>query len=168
MKAQIESELRIIVGQPLTFTRRIVDFQAFEFGPQLPTISRNGQPMTKADYVLHVQCPWRIIRNGAVFVGSEDSYARVPEDTDLSELDIDQHEASRRDFFMSQMRLDLVKNERYVEGVTADELGGIKITLSNGDILDLFPCNTDDQDAWRLMIPDRCIVLSGEGLYTMP
>ena len=69
--------LRPVVGRSLIQSRRIVDLQAFGFGEWIrrPAVGRKAPRFVDVpEFALHVQCRWRIVRDGSIVVGSADIF----------------------------------------------------------------------------------------------
>ena len=73
--ARASQRLQVLVGLPMSVTRRAANIRGFHFGPL------RGSSGT---YLLHIQCAWRLEQEGAIVTGSGDLYrpasAQVPAD----------------------------------------------------------------------------------------
>jgi hypothetical protein len=66
---QIVQTLSAIVGLPLTIARDSGNMKNFQFGKIRPHPSATG---TVGDFALHIQCPWRLMKNDRILTGSAD------------------------------------------------------------------------------------------------
>src|SRR6478735_8215289 len=74
MKKRIKSELGILVGSKLSNIGRASNLFWLEFGEALSVI-RRGRTQELAEYVLHIQCSWRITKSNKILVASRDFYS---------------------------------------------------------------------------------------------
>lgn len=96
MKEQIQKALDALIGIPLWSSSRAADLQGFHFG-QRRTVTAGGRTKEVGEYVLHIQCAWRIRHGNRVIVGSRDLYNPPHESDDPENFDWDVQGANRRD-----------------------------------------------------------------------
>lgn len=167
---QIEAALTPLIGLPLCLTRRSGDIHGFHFGELRDSKSkygpRKGQVSLVGEYVLHVQCAWRIVGEAVVVVGSRDAYYRAGPDPIPDEEDC---LARTR----SDERLPLVvAPSPLVTSVHADVYGGLAVELSSGTRLEIFPNDsviTEHTEHWRFFSTaevDTYVVVSAKGVET--
>jgi hypothetical protein len=171
MKSEIEKSLAVIVGKPLAHSRRAADMQMFDFGALHDAVNRKGFPIQRAEYALHVQCPWRIVASREIVVGSEDVYdppaEQHPPDSDF----ISRHpEPSRRDERLESFFAEGYSSVGVVEGVEADDVGSLSVYFSGGAVLELFPCESpgaEYADQWSFFRPgadQEHLVVTAKGM----
>jgi hypothetical protein len=164
----IKDRLKPLVGLRLAIARRAGPMRNFQFG-QIRAIERG----TVGDYALHIQCPWRLEGPDGILTGSSDLWEPAEasaivdwktwncdrnenlQDHQLSAL-LGGYDPSTRSFVNETQHL-------VVEDVQTDDWGGVRIQLSGGFRLILFPAGSHAED-WRVFPtrPDqRHLVISG-------
>jgi hypothetical protein len=73
--------LQVLVGLELSRQTRAGSMQCFQFG-ELIIID---EKKTIGDYGLHLQCPWRIINENEIIIGSEDVCEPIDENAEYDE-----------------------------------------------------------------------------------
>ncbi|HWF38600.1 MAG TPA: hypothetical protein VG322_08780, partial [Candidatus Acidoferrales bacterium] len=71
---QIEQATSALVGKPLWQCRRAADMAMFQFGRRRKIQNVRGEWREVGDIALHVQCRWRLLRDGLIVIGSSDLY----------------------------------------------------------------------------------------------
>ena len=159
-----------LVGERVNYIGRAANMLDLEFGEDAVMITRRG-PHTVGTYILHVQCPWRIINveKRGMYLGSMDFYApstQVKADKNF-----------RYETFDWDVRGQNLFDERApqwfagLEGVTVTEakmyrFGDARIKLSNGDWIEIFATESADRECWRFFQcgQDHLVVNSGTGV----
>lgn len=152
-----QEALSVIVGKRLSIWRRAANMLVIHFG----NIER-GENKSWGEIAIHVQCPWRVLSDGAMFTGLGDLYhpAHETEDFDWGKWWAD---GSWPDNLMEfQMRqvlkgtdtatrsLENVTKALVVEKVTASSVGDAAIYLSGGFTIEFFP-NCVEGEHWRIL-----------------
>ncbi len=168
IKEQIEAELRVLIGQPLTDIVRAA-LQWFAFGLPHTIVTSQGFPLEVSSYALHVQCPWRIIVPYGIVVGSGDlSYAAGDDPyANLPPWKIARHGENRCDERVRMFLYYTRHQPLVVEQVQADDVGGLKICFNAGYILEIFPNDTLEEEYWRFCRPyteERHFLVTGQGI----
>lgn len=162
--ARIERELAVIIGLPMWRATRAADMLCLQFGAVRTSLSqygpRKGRLGTHGEYALHVQCAWRIAGPEGVVVGRADRYyphsdlLRGREDWrwwEDPDWDSTQLNANRWD---ERIQPWMAAGPYVVAGVTADELGGLRVAFARGFALDVFANDTsEDLEHWRFFSP---------------
>jgi hypothetical protein len=157
IKDEIEREVGVLVGLPLRYASRAVDMGTFGFGSVTDQI-RRGEPIKVADYRLHIQEIWRIVRDGVILVGYGD-YFYPPRDSTIARVDFIARDAprTRRDDLIEEWSAHDAPGHvvREVNGTAA---GDLAIVFRDGCRLETFVCSaTTDLDGsdefWRLIPP---------------
>ena len=173
MKAEIEKAVAALVGLPLWSSGRAADMQWFAIGEcrtvitsRGPLTERFGRTKVVGEFSLHVQCPWRIVRDDTVVVGMRDLYfpadetAEAPDDFDWDGV------ITRRDRRIAA----LFENETRsfaVQRVDVGDAGALRIILERGHALEVFPHDSLNEENWRLFRPyldEPHLVVTGTGL----
>jgi hypothetical protein len=167
VKDQIEQALKVLNGLPLQQAGRAIDMEIFHFGDLQPILGRRGTAMV-GDYRLHVQCAWRIVGDAGIVVASRDRYypAGDPysnqDGFDWSAQGVNRCDERVTAFFKEQDGIHL-----RVEAVFADNVGSVRLQLSGGFLLDIFPDDSLDKEHWRLVPRAPAIphfVVTGQGI----
>jgi hypothetical protein len=149
---QVREAALQLLGMPLGETWRAANMQIFEFGPGREGTNRRGQLIRLPDWALHVQCAWRLLCGGALFVGSADlQYPADREADPLKEFDWD-NEPDRR----SAILLNVINGTTRlaVREVDLLEAGTLDLTLSDSYRLQVFPDSSyPETEHWRLLSP---------------
>lgn len=160
MKRAIDDQVRSLVGLPLCDASRAVDMATFGFGALVSRESRwkPGQIAQIPEFRLHIQCQWRIVRDGAIFVGYGD-WHWPPTGSDVEYYDFMEADAPRnhRDDLVAAFTAhgETAHSVDRAEGATT---GDLRLEFSDGCVLEIFPnyATRDDlhDEYWRLLPPD--------------
>jgi len=129
-------------------------------------IISDGIEMRSREFVLHIQCSWRIFSLNKIVIASNDVYYPHSKIEDDEEYDWSKIGQSRFDelAFVFNEALD---NNYIVKKIESDELGGVKILFDNNYVLEIFPNDSfNDSEHWRFIDEqaNKHLVVSGEGL----
>ena len=169
MTAQIEGAVAVLCGRALWACRRAADMATFQFGERRNTTDYFGRPSTGGEYALHVQCPWRIIRDDEIVVGSADLYYPEELQNDGKEVpaDFDWYRSpNRRDKLLRSLFED-GKRSFVVQKVEAGIQGSLRILLSDDLSLEVLPVDSLSHERWRLFRPgtdEPHLVVTGRGV----
>ena len=145
---QIEQSLSILIGLELRSACRALNLEMFDIGPLLAEVRTAGAWGEVSRYCLEVQCPWRWTSAAGLVTGSEDRHYPPGENPSMAEFDPDN--IARCDAILEQ----LIRGREkllVVESIAADSLGGLRVRLSEGHGIELFPAHTLIQEFWRLL-----------------
>ncbi len=161
MKAQIEQRLQALIGLKLTNNAGAANMEMLHFGIH-SVKEKNG--FITGHYRLHVQCPWRIIQAGKIFVAYFDLYEPDEAQKDLSYEEFDYCKGNVRD-----EKMHLLTKERphlKVERVEADNLGGFTLYCTQDARLEVIPMHSSKVEYWRLIAQDSKshFVVEAEGV----
>ena len=150
VKVEIEQAAGVLVGQPLLWFGRAADMAMIHFGVER-TYVRNGKPRTVGDWALHIQCPWRIIRDGEILVGYSDM--RVPPvGIDPEVFDPDESR-TRRDDLTDAFEVH-GRQAHLVTMISATTTADLRLELADGCRLEVLPdfasSEADAYEYWRL------------------
>lgn len=109
------------------------------FGPAVERLTRTGERRVTGAVALHVQCPWRIVANARVAVGSAD-YRAI--DDEREALD-----------YIHDRLVALFKDEPTVTAVEDLQASGFRLWFSNHMFLDAVPAQSiadKYSEFWRL------------------
>ena len=148
----LEEGLQSLVGLPLSIARDALDMKIFHFGPIRPHPSGRG---TVGAYALHIQCPWRIVKNDQVVTGSSDRYLSAYEHVD----DEDPRSGNLQRVHLASLlqgydaatkSLTNITDALIVLSTASDGYGGADLSLSGGYRLQIFPDGSRGED-WRFI-----------------
>ncbi len=115
----------------------------------------DGEKREVGDYELHVQCPWRLIHENVIAVGSYDYGIDMDENLDpLVASQSNQFVQDRWNVLFESMPLHAL----IVNDLIIDHLGGIKIFFTSGTCLELFPAASHRSECWRLFRSDANLI----------
>jgi hypothetical protein len=157
VKTSIEDTLRPLIGLPLAIAREAVDMRGLHFGRVRPHRSRirPERTGTSGDYVLHIQCSWRIVGENGIVTGLMDRFeGRQPEEDPVDDdAKTGNLQRVRLLDFMggfdeeTRSHVDLA-GQRIVTAIKADNHGSLEIAFNDETLLQLFPSSSSSED-WR-------------------
>lgn len=152
MKEQIEQTLKAVVGMPLWSIGRVVSLEWFHFGAQCRTLpDKNGNTELVGEYILHVECAWRITGPDGIVAGSRDRLYPAGSDPykDLENFEWDKPGVNRCDERIALFLEKRANDPLVVEAVQADLVGSLHLVLSDGYALEVFPDDSIGGEYWR-------------------
>jgi len=167
IKAIIEHRLTDLVGLLLIDAGRAFTLHWFDFGSRV--LAQTGEKTLISQYTVDTEQAWRIAGPDGIIVAVRDRLYPAGEDPykDLLKFDWDRPGVNRCDEQMSQFLKEQKNAPLIVQSVEADLWGGLKINLSEGHILELFPDSSLDSERWRLFEPgkkSRHFVVTAQGI----
>lgn len=123
-----------VYGLKLAMSRNAGSVKIFHFGDIKPHPDGKG---TAGQFALHVRCPWRIVESSQIPTLQQAILARL----------FSQYDAGTESYINNS-------DELVVQQVEADDYGGLKIHLSGGYRVEVFPDGIHGED-WRLFEPGR-------------
>ena len=169
MREATKSKLDKLVGLNLRYAGRASNLFWLGFGEKI-LVTRRGKREEVAEYALHIQCSWRIAKGNKIVVGSRDFYSpRTGLENENGHFEWDVQGNNRFDERIESIIEDIDENT-IVERVDSDEVGGLKIFLSQGYLLEVFPDTSEDDEYsefWRLFKrkeDSSHFVVTGNGL----
>lgn len=136
-ETQLDEITRILTGTVVRSIGRAVDMGVVEFdGPQGETL------------MVHMQCPFRIVRHGRILLGSADMrYAQKGAGPDAFDEFRMIYDARTSTFnrVLGQLR-------PCVDGVTVGETGELTVSWEQGFRLEAFPDCSGTIEAWRAFV----------------
>jgi len=169
MKEEIEDKLSVLINLPLTSTGRVVDLQWFVFGVTNPDESNNEHDQFNFEYAIHVQCAWRISDTKGIVVASRDRYysANCSSYEDNQDFNWDVPGSNQCDQKIANFIESKSTKPLIILSVEADVVGSLRINLSEGYVLDLFPDDSLGKEYWRffkLNSDHTHFVVTGKGI----
>lgn len=165
-----QQALSALLGKRLAIWRRAANMLVLHFGQ----VTR-GEGKSWGEYALHVQCPWRLLKDGTIFVGSGDLYTPKKEKRNF-DWDKWYNEGTWPDNLLEHRVLSVLKRRdavtRSIENATkkfvvekalASDIGEVKLFLRGGYLWECFP-NSISGEHWRLLDFDtkKHFVVSGQ------
>lgn len=150
MREEIKSQVEKLVGLKLQLAGRASNLFWIGFG-DIAQIIRRGKTEETSEYALNIQCSWRITWCNKIVVASRDFYSPNSEWEDNNEdFDWDIQGNNR---FDERIKTFLeVKGSIIVEQIESDSVGGLKVILSEGYMLEVFPDSSEENEHsehWR-------------------
>lgn len=145
---QLENWMEELKGERLTSIRFAVDLAMISFGSIVSVRDPVGGRMRVREWSLHINCGWRIVRNGMVVIGSHDLY--------LPRYDRTFRDFKREDALI-WLRIDQLTNRPSKLLVRDGEITsdhGLVISLSRSHDLQLIPLVSSrriSDELWRLL-----------------
>lgn len=151
MKARIERDLGELIGLQMFKSWNVFATRMFYFA-NAGLLDRKQD----GDYRLTIECPWRFEWKDRIFVGSEDYAIRAEANRDPNWDPTGDQWGHLQDEKLSEIFGEERDGSIYntgshllVESVTADDLGGFRLTLSGGCALCVFPASGHQME-WLL------------------
>jgi len=164
--AEIEAALASLIALPLWSSGRAADVQWFQFGAQRVIHGRLGAPRVVGEFALHVQCAWRLAGPEGIVVASRDRHVPAGDpDAEPPGWRWDVPGANRSDERCAAWFA--TRAAACVERVTADAFGGLRVALTGGVTLEVFPDDSLDREHWRYFQPateEPHFVVTGAGV----
>ena len=172
MKEESERHLRVLVGLDLCGSWRAGDLRVFHFG-----VLRPWQDGFVGDWAVHVQCAWRLEKEGGpLLTGAADLYEPLSDDVDWNHWDYEV-DGNVQDSVMALLTPSFsdaragtqnLKPLR-VDRVECTTTGDAVFTFGHGIRLVIFPDGTKGE-MWRLLRPgadDAHFVMTGSGIESI-
>jgi hypothetical protein len=165
-----QEALSVLLGKRLAIWRRAANMLVLHFGQ----VTRKGDK-SWGEYALHVQSPWRLLKDGAIFAGLSDLYSPREQTSDF-DWDKWYEDADWPDSLLEYQLLSVLKgtdpvsrslenttDHFLVEKVQASDIGDAKLYLSGGYIWECFP-DCLEGEHWRMLdtAKRKHFVVSGE------
>jgi hypothetical protein len=153
MKADVEQAVAPLAGLTLGGPDRESNMLVLHFAARGPAPAGAEPARAAGAYTLRVYCAWRLVRGDQVLAGSGDLF--TPADPD-EELDTFDYEAPGATWWDARWRayVDGLAAPPTVVSVAADALGGLRVALSDGAALEVFPNSAPaehvESEFWRL------------------
>ena len=172
MKDKIEQILNVLIGLSLRNAGRSADLEWFEFGSthsELPIDSDGAAPV--GEYVLDTECAWHIAGPNGIVVASRDRLYPAGDDPykDLIGFEWDKPGVNRCDERIKQLFQERKDLPLIVETIEANNIGGLRVNLSTGYVLEIFPDDSLDSEYWRFFEPsknNKHFVVTAHGIET--
>lgn len=141
---QVKQRLEQLIGLKLARMALAADMRTLQFGN---TITR-AQGGVVGEYVLHIQCPWRIEGDSGVITGSGDLYVPYDKNEKLNEAFDWTTGDNLQERILRQLLHGYDDNTKQivnstallvVEAVEVDLVGGFSLEMSRGYSLKVFP-----------------------------
>lgn len=133
-------------ARPIARINRVLATTIFVFG--------SNDSSDGAELMLGIECPWRIRSGSTIVLGSDDQ----PGEADLRAALL----GGAHDHGQSSA---MPAGNLVVQSVVVDPVGGLTITLSQGQLLELFPASREQME-WILEGGEQSIVFMN-GLMTL-
>ncbi len=141
-----------LVGKPLTGVNHAADMAMIGFG-EGPLVERRGKTIQLSEWDLHLQCPWRFVRDGSVILASTDFHYEA-----ATGAPCDRGEVRKSVFFANRnSMLDWMGgNPVTVVSLTMKAAGAFDLVFDRDlelNVLPAFSQNFHAMEEWRLFQP---------------
>ena len=146
---EVERALKPLIGKSWSSIGRSVDLVWLQFGQMRQVPSIDGGKKWVGEWALHLQCPWRVVRNERDFLASKDMWldadgkpmARMPDDPF----------GTLFDDTVWWLRQNLPRNAPWIKSVATFETSGFVLLLSDLSKIEVTTHGKGEQ--WRLFRP---------------
>jgi hypothetical protein len=124
----------------------------FGFGERRPVQSRAGHEISAHECALHVTCGWRIKRDDALLVGSDDIHHRAGDEPDYEGLNPDDTIRDWRVGVLIGGKLPALT----VQDVLLEAPAGMRVLFDENVTLEVIPLEStkaESKELWRLFRP---------------
>jgi hypothetical protein len=137
-------------GRPFTAIGRAATLVWLTFGDEVPWVNFRGEQTTRPELALHLQCRWRLVRGAAVVIEEGDLY--VPGAHAGSGFAAGGEIGTSRfdDRVEAVSRLVTAEAPAVDEVCLGDEFD-LRLTLSSGMSLEVFPAGRSRWEDWRFL-----------------
>jgi len=150
----IDRALAPLVGLRLWGPERESNRLSLQLGEPSAAPTRQASAHPAGEYALHVFCAWRLARDAELLAGSADLFTPADPDEDLETFDYEAPGATWWDVRLAAYFDTAPADGPRVVAIAADALGGARLTLSDGAVLELFansaPAEHFETEFWRL------------------
>ncbi|TPF18364.1 hypothetical protein [Priestia megaterium] len=169
MREATKSKVKKLMGLNLRCAGRASNLFWLGFGEKI-LVTRRGKTEEVAEYALHIQCSWRIAKGNKIVVASRDFYSpRTGLEDENEDFEWDVQGNNQFDERIESF-IEGINEHTIVERVDSDEVGGLKIFLSQGYLVEVFPDTSEDDEYsefWRLFNRKEAsphFVVTGKGI----
>lgn len=168
IKTQIEIALHPLINTRLSDIGRAHTLEWMIFIP-MSTIEYEREDHSLIEYCLNIQCTWRITDQRGIVIASDDLFFPAGDNpyNDMDNFDWAVQGNSRLDARTDIFTTKLSNNPLIVLSIKADPFGGLKILLTEGYSIELFPSNSIGHEFWRFFVhhsTDDHFVVTGKGI----
>jgi hypothetical protein len=158
----VEVQIAKLITMPLLDMGRAGNLVWVHFGVERQIVSElTGKTKSVGDYALHIQCPWRLMKDSKVRVGYSDlgQPASSPE-LDGREQDgvVDLSEHTAIDEAIPMIRQDLAQTRILVSHVQMSDVGDLRFVLTDQWELSVFVATGRASEQWRLFQPGQDVL----------
>ncbi|WP_338751107.1 hypothetical protein [Bacillus sp. FJAT-52991] len=166
LQFEIENHCRNLIGFPLNEIGRNSNMVWFGFGKSITTVNKRGDSFKSSEFVLHIQCTWRLIKENKIITASRDIYVPKSNWNSDNEFDWDIIGENRFDELLKDF-LKKYCGKIYIILLNSDPLGGLRISFTDNISLEIFPDESTEEEFWRIFTPgklDSHFVVTGLGI----
>lgn len=147
--------LNSLLGEHAWTPGIVAGMLTMSFGPAVMSLRRKGEARITGTIAVHIQCPWRIVRDSKIAVGSADYRAIEDEDAAIDTI--------------HQRLVALFADAPTVIAIEDLQGSAFRLRFSNDMFLDAVPTQSiaDDSEFWRIFragseAPHFVVVPEGE------
>lgn len=141
---KIITTLNNLISEEFQRFGRTLDMIELGFGELSEKTDRRGKKYTVSNFVFHIQCPFRVIRDNSIVLSTEDLFLPFP-DTEPEEVDWNKRNSTLFDSKVQNLT-ELIKAEKIID-IKLNSQNDLTIKTEN-TIIDLFVHSTVSE-SWR-------------------
>jgi hypothetical protein len=157
MNSDIADALAPLIGLPLWGAGRTGDIVRLQFGARRTVGDHEGGSQEVGAYALQLACPWRLVDERRLLVGSGDLLTPADPDAEIETFDWDEPGANWLDLRLAELWTGFGAEPPSVTGAQPDPYTGFVLELSGARRLEVFPNSTPTghvtTEFWRLLQP---------------
>jgi hypothetical protein len=157
MKEEIERALAALVGLPVWDAGRAGAMLWVQLGGKRFRAPEERGARVVGEYALHVSCAWRLVGPDGILVASGDMFTPADADSDPETFAWDERGANWCDVRLRAFVEATADSPLPVVSANADEMGGVRVALAEGIVLEVFPDSSHaehvETEFWRLFQP---------------
>ena len=151
VKKSIEDSVSVIIGEYFRYVSRAADMLTLGFGNDVEYVNPSGEKRNVAQFSIHIQTSWRIVKKGLFTLGSYDFY--LPKEGISYEVfrEDDNHGfgISEFDEISGRLNKSLESSPIKVVKVDANCFGDLHILMEDGTNLEVFVNSSRPVESWR-------------------
>jgi hypothetical protein len=155
MRAEVGGALTPLLGLPIWAAGRDRDLVWLQIGERKTVPTGTDGQQEVGTYTLHLACPWRLVDQKRVLVGSGDLLTPADPEAEIETFDWDVPGANWLDVRLAELWSGVGAASPSIQGVEPDHYGGFALHLSDGLRLEVFPNSTPTghvaTEFWRLV-----------------
>lgn len=148
----LEAAFEPIIGLHLSGIGRALNMGLFLFGPNVTVFdSRTSTEHIGSAYALHVQCAFRVTRNGRIVLGSDDMLVPAEALREGKNANSEGGELSAFDVIAARITAGIELSPLVVHNVIFAACGDLRVELTDQVAIEAFPMGARPSEAWRFL-----------------
>ena len=163
----IYEHLSVLIGKRMRYIGRAGNLTWLGFGRDTTSRDVHGLEKTFAQFVLHIQCSFRICMSGKKLLGSYDLYEPNSQMAMCSDFNWETHGLSLYDEHAQTIRNMLSQKVYKVLEIACNDFCDLTIILSDKMRIEIFSNNSSEAEDWRFFEHGREVphfIVTGQGI----